>query len=603
MSEFDWSNEAHWKRIKIVDLACGSGTLLAACLAEMRRRARKTQASSDRISRLHRIAVEQVLKGFDINPVSLQLAAAQLSIGNAEVRFNRMGLHRMPYGQNQSNLTVNAGTLELLDQSEIVPKQLLRLEHSIESEQVWKTSDKNLDARIASAVEEASDASIVIMNPPFTNREKMGEKFSREEQNALRDRIDVLQDTLETEHPSTKQITDKNTVRPLFTALAGFCLQSNGIFASVVPTVALCAPSGLKERRFLASKYHIHTVVTCHKPRQLNMSQGSNINESLIIARKCDEARKQDTRFVSLDRFPMNEDEATELCDRLRLGNRIEESWGRVSTWPASRMEAGDWSPGIWRDPELAKASWDFFQGGSLIPLASIESVRVHATGQVLRGSFQKSDEHIIGSFPIVRSKGSDGQESLHTRPDEFWISKKDDPIQHRTKLLQKAGHLLITAGQDPSTARVCAVAGDRFVGNGWMPVTGLSLEESQALAVFLNSTVGRLLIMRSRGRKLHFPTYSGADLSNVVVPNVRDDDYARGILVACYKDTHTIQVPQFREGECKVRAHWDQAVSEVSSWDSGYLSDLREKLHREPCVSGLGYGQCRIAIDEEYTD
>ena len=122
VEDFDWTSEKDWKQLKIVDLACGSGTLLAASLAEMRRRARDANANRELVNRLHRIGVEQVLKGFDINPISLQLAAAQLSIGNAEIRFGRMGLHRMPYGPNPSTGRISAGSLEFLAQQEILPK-------------------------------------------------------------------------------------------------------------------------------------------------------------------------------------------------------------------------------------------------------------------------------------------------------------------------------------------------------------------------------------------------------------------------------------------------------------------------------------------------
>ena len=57
----------------------------------------------------------------DINPVSLQLAASQLTAGNHRVNYRRMGLHQMPYGPGKDNPgRVSVGTLELLGQSAIV---------------------------------------------------------------------------------------------------------------------------------------------------------------------------------------------------------------------------------------------------------------------------------------------------------------------------------------------------------------------------------------------------------------------------------------------------------------------------------------------------
>ena len=52
------------------------------------------------------------------------------------------------------------------------------------------------------------------------------------------------------------------------------------------------------------------------------------------------------------------------------------------------------------------------------------------------------------------------------------------------------------------------------------------------------------------------------------------------------------MEVPQFRDGECEVRRLWDEAVAEAMGWDATELAHLRELLHQEPHVRGLGYGQ-----------
>ncbi len=170
-------------------------------------------------------------------------------------------------------------------------------------------------------------------------------------------------------------------------------------------------------------------------------------------------------------------------------------------------------------------------------------------------------------------------------------MSERDiDP--KTASMLKKAGYLLITAGQDNSTARVTATASDKqFVGNGWMPITGLSSETAKALAVFINSTAGRLQLMRNPGRNITFPTYSAAEARNLKVPDIKD---ARVIctLADCWERTKGIEVPQFRDGECEVRRLWDEAVAEAMHWDPDELSRLRHLLHREPHVRGLGYNQ-----------
>ena len=213
----DWSDPEVWKAHKTIDLACGSGTLLAAMLTDMKRRAREQGAGETEIADLQKLAVEETIKGLDINPVSLQLAAAQLTAGNQEVRYRQMGLHLMPYGPQTDNPgQVSAGTLELLGQKAIVSRdgELGLTDAKIVSQSIWNQRD---DAELEDAVDAVKDAQIIIMNPPFTSRRKMGEKFPKATQQALRSRVDDLERTLVSADPGLMEFSDKNSIRPLFT--------------------------------------------------------------------------------------------------------------------------------------------------------------------------------------------------------------------------------------------------------------------------------------------------------------------------------------------------------------------------------------------------
>ena len=80
-------------------------------------------------------------------------------------------------------------------------------------------------------------------------------------------------------------------------------------------------------------------------------------------------------------------------------------------------MEAGDWTPAIWRSPELAKAAATFANHPDLQAINEVPGLSVHATGQVLRGSFECAVHGIPGSFPILKSKGADGQTRIQSPP------------------------------------------------------------------------------------------------------------------------------------------------------------------------------------------
>ena len=337
----DWSAPPLWEDYKIVDLACGSGTLLAAMLTDMKRRASEKGASAPQIASLQKLAVEKTVKGLDMNPVSLQLAAAQLTAGNQDIRYRQKGLYLMPYGPQTDNpALVSVGTLELLGQKAIVPRnsEPALTDEPVASQTVWSTDDAELE----DAVDAAKNARVVIMNSPFTNRTKMGEKLPKVIQQSLRPRVDDMERALVHSDEALEDFVEKNVLEPLYTALADKCLQeTSGVLTMVNPTVALCAPSAPEKRRILAQRYHIHTVLTCHQPGQTNMSQNTSINESIIVAKRHD-GPIQPTRFINLDKFPLDDTEFADLHDCLAHCPQgpIPNGCGEASEWPQTESKS-----------------------------------------------------------------------------------------------------------------------------------------------------------------------------------------------------------------------------------------------------------------------
>ena len=601
--DVDWSDPQVWRDHKTVDLACGSGTLLAAMLTEMKRRAQEQGADELEIAQLQKLAVEETVKGLDINPMSLQLAASQLTAGNQDIQYRRMGLHLMPYGPSPDGpARVSVGTLELLSQKAIVPRdnELGLADDKIGSQIVW---DQHDGAELENAVDAAKDARIVIMNPPFTNRSKMGEKFPKTTQQMLRSRVDGMEQMLVRNDKDMDDFVDKNSVRPLFVALADRCLrEADGILTMVTPTVALCAPSGLNERRILAERYHIHTVLTGRWPREFSLSQNVEIDESIIVAtrRKGGEAP---TRFINIDRLPADAEETNEMFKALaqRQTEMTPGGWGEVSYWPAERMEAGDWTAAIWRSPALAEAAWSFKRSEGLIALHR-QGIFPKKTGASIPAKALEQDTGIIGKgtkIHVLASKGAEGQQTIEARPDSLWDISKGGPKRHE----ENEGHLLLTFGQRSGTGRLNAVASnEKYIGVGWMPVPEVTAEESKAVSVFMNSTAGRIQLMANVGKMISFPTYNPSAYSDIKVPDIKDDRI-RQTLADCWERTKDMTVPQFRDGECEVRRLWDEVVAEAMGWDAEELARLRGLLNKEPHVRGLGYNQYGDAVDIEPAD
>ena len=600
----DWSDPEVWRAHKTVDLACGSGTLLAAMLSDMKRRATERGADTEILTSLQKIAVEDTIKGLDINPVSLQLAASQLTAGNQRVSYRRMGLYLMPYGPDRhAPDRVYAGTLELLGQRAVVrrPNELDLGDDAIGSQATWETTD---DAELEDAVDAVKDARIIIMNPPFTSRSKMGEKFPAETQTALRDRADLMEQELTQADSGLVEFADKNSIEPLFVGLADHCVErSDGTLTIINPTIALTAPSSQRKRLALARRFHIHTVLTSHQPRNINLSQHTSINESIVVMRR-HAGDKPPTRFINLDRMPVDDGEVANFhrclldCEEGLIAN----GWGEISYWPAERIEAGDWTPAIWRSPELAKAAIQYASHPNLLAIKDLPEYIVRQSGRRVSENMERASQFDAGSTPILYGKGADAQTTIEGQPDEFWIAQKGRESQTEHYLEWKS-HLLITEGQRNNTARLTAVAAnEKYIGGGWHPVTGMSPEVAKATAVFINSTLGRLQVMRNAGRTIEFPIYRPAGINNVRIPDIKDERI-RGILADCWERTKDMVVPQFRDGECEVRRLWDEAVAEAMGWDAAELTLLRLLLHQEPHVRGLGYGQYADEVEVEPAD
>ena len=586
----DWTDHNTWDAHRSVDLACGSGTLIAALLADMKRRAKEQGASTTQLAKLQRHGVESVIAGLDINPVSLQLAAAQLTAGNQDVIYKKMRLHKMSYGPVPG--MAKAGSLELLAQPSIVPQNRLDLgDEQLKDTQLQMADDEPVLEDVVDAVK---GVRIVIMNPPFTNRAKMGEKFRDEDKKALRMRVDSLEARLVAVDQELEDFLNNNSLEPLFTALAERSVDTNkGVLAMISPTIGLTATSAQQKRKLLASRFHVHTLVTSHQPGQVNFVQNSMSNESLIILRRCAGA-KPPTRIINLDRMPLDEGEAAALhCALLTTikPGLLPDGWGEVSEWPARRVEAGDWSAVVFRSPVLAEAAVEIVQKDGLRSIKTQELI----PSAVLKGGaqmrpLQEATSDTPDSFPVLYSTSADRQQTICAVPDKYMVTANG--VAAAQNLMRHAGHLLVTSGQNISTARLTAVAGDTpYLGLSWMPVPRLTPPQARALSVFMNSTAGRIQLLGNPGRSLGFPNYNPGAYEDIAVPDIHDA-YTIAALATCYDNTRNMEVPQYRDGECEVRRLWDHAVAKALGWDQQWLDDLRQQLHNEPHVRGLGRDQ-----------
>lgn len=378
-------------------------------------------------------------------------------------------------------------------------------------------------------------------------------------------------------------------------------MKKKGILSAIHPTIALTNISGLNERKVLARRYHIHTLLTCHQPRQVNLSQNSSFYESMIIAQ-----RYQDncppTRIISLDRMPIDGQEVNELHHHL-IKNKIgtlPNGWGEVSEWQAEQIKKGDWSAVAFRSPILANAALEIENDVNLLSFSKQKiSPRKLTIG---KKNYTKCSANTSGSFPVIYLTGEEAQTRIKGEPDQYFVEKNSLQIQNslnidegnrkNSKLMQNAAHLLVAFVQNTTSARLTAVANEiKYVGYGWMPVHGLSLDQAKSLAVFMNSTAGRLQLLRIPGQTINWPKYNPGAYEDIRIPDL-ENEHRISLLATCWDATQHMIVPQYRDGECKVRRMWDEAVAEALGWNLKKLTEWRKLLHMEPHVRGLGRNQ-----------
>ena len=606
LDEDDWSAKETWDRALVFDPTCGSGTLLTAFLSAAKAKAREHGAAPEKVQELHRYGVEQMLMGLDVNPVSLQLAGAQMTLGDPAVRYGRMNLVKLEYGYLKEEERASAGSLELLTDSRIVGTLSGRGQQSLALDYEATGRAQNLSImagepfeheELSDVVEKLMGRRVALMNPPFVRRDKLGEKFETDEQKAVRARIDGAQVLLESTNPEMKNITDKNTARPLWVALGLKTIHhEEGVLGMVIPTVGLLAPSGLHERQILARHLHIRWVVTSHEIGNLHMSQtgSTGINESLVIGTRKARDGEEPTKFISLDRQPTNRHEAEEVVEAIARGNPI--PWGHERLVSRERMRAGDWSAAGWRSPKLDDAAEQIRRWSELKPMKEVGGVSMHAPGH---GSLVQPSGTEQGEIWIIGSKSEESQTRIEGGVDSHFVIKDGRKKRGNERQAYVArcadawrkhrGHLLISAGQNTQSARIAAVAVEQAeLGTTWKPVQGVSIEVAKAWAVWLNSTPGRILTACERGGvSLGYPTYRPKGLLNIPVPDPRNEKVITTLAQEWQRSRDEV-VPPYKDGYGEIRRQWDKMVEQaMAEAEEGDVQQWGEMLGREPWVCG----------------
>ena len=570
----DWGDPEAISRLRIVDPACGTGTLLMAAAERIRNLAPQLTADETVAAAL----IEQVLSGYDVNLTATHMAATTLGLLSPTTRFQKIKIGRAFLGVDELGKAY-LGSLEFLDRQPWLlpwPKAVQAVSHIDTGEQIT----------------EMEPADLVIMNPPFTRDSLRHDQFTREEELAIKAR--------EKELFANEPVHLSGNSSP-FLVLADFISKSDsGTIGAVLPLVTATNASSLGIRKYLADRYHIETLVTSHDPDRIYFSENTSIGEMLLICRRwpSDRGPKPPTRVVNLAVNPASPSAAISAAHTIRNGNVAAQGIGVVQEWPAEKIAGGDWGAVQFLSPYLC-AMFAALKNEELFPTVQLGRIsKIGPAGQRIRDAFTKSKLPDAQGTIGLWQHDTERIQTMATTWDTH-ISAKPSKIHLADSYWKQRSKFLLPNRFRLNTVRTSAVRLDApTIGSAWTPCRLLAGESKvetleKAICVYLNSSIGILALLGDRSNtRPAYPRFSLDDLRKLVVPDfIAVGSYAADALAKTF-DAHAEEVllPLPQMNECHVRRLLDDAIIAVLDLDEELIVAIRQSLASEPSITAKRY-------------
>ena len=570
----DWQDPEAIARLRVTDPACGTGTLLMAAAERIRDLAPKGQDEAPVSTSL----IEEVLCGYDVNLTATHMAATTLGLLSPTTYFRQMKIGRAFLGVDEQGAAY-LGSLEFLD------RQAYLLS--------WPQAAQAV-SQIDSGEEivQAEPADLVIMNPPYTRNSLRHDQFTPAEESKLKAREKVL-------FANTPVHLSGNSGG--FLILADKINKETGTLASVLPSVIATNASSLAIRKYLASRYHIETIVTSHDPDRIYFSENTSIGEMLLICRRWPaDTAKPATRVVNLATNPATPATALSVAYAVTDDTVVSQGYGTVQEWPAEKIADGDWGAVQFLSPYLC-AKFADIKSQELFPSIPLGKIAdVGPAGRRTQDAFIKSKMPDEEGRIALWQHDTKRTQTMSAKADTYIIAKPRKEHLAESYWSQRSSFLLPTRLFLPTTRMVAVRLRSPGLGSAWVPCRPTETEPKldveileKAFCVYLNSSIGILALLGDRSnKKPTYPNISIDDMRKLFVPDFaaigRD---AAPVLAAVY-DAHAedtlLPLPQM--DDCPVRRALDEAVITTLGLDREMVATIRRSLAIEPSVTGRRY-------------
>ena len=528
----DWNDAGAVSRLRIADLACGTGMLLQAAYQAVRMRHRHCGRDD---ADLHPAMMEKVLFAADIMPAATHLTASTLSGAHPTVTFAGTRIVTMPYGEQpeETGRPLSIGSLDLLAGG--TAHAVLGTGPSGAQIDVFGTGRKQV--RGTGEAAEAADphsvefahgsGDLLIMNPPFTrptNHESAtvpvpsfaGFDTSQAEQRAMSGELAKLRKGLDSPAGAGNA-----GLASYFVDLAHVKTKPGGVMALVLPTSFVQGGSWAAARTLVEHHYEDVVVVSIATSGKTDraFSADTGMAEALVVGtRKRDpDSPSGNTLFVNLLRRPRSLAEggavASAVCDlptdrrsgRFRLGDLAE-----VGTFIRAPLAEGGCA-GL-REPALADAMLTLQKGVLTLPrTADRPAVPVTRLGELgRRGKLHRdiSGKHPDGTprgpfdifvardmplYPVLWSHDAETERTMVVSPRQEGVVREG--LEEQAAVIWQATatrlHFTLDFQINSQSLTACLTPAKCIGGTAWPNFVAATEEWEKPLTLWANSTLG----------------------------------------------------------------------------------------------------------------
>jgi hypothetical protein len=596
----NWEDPAAVGRLRLADLACGTGTLLMAAVQAIVDNYMRTATPPQPAHRkqLLKDLLEEGIYGLDVLQSAVHLTASTLALPIPEVMARGMRLYTMPLGFMRENgrEVPRFGSLDLLSDAPVAPNL------SLFPELGGQTAERATDPKRQPEQLRLPPLDLVCMNPPFTRTcgdNLLFGSLPKPERTRMQKAFQEWCKRNGVEASITAGLGAP------FIAAADRCLKPDGRLAFVLPKTLLSGPAWQKSRELLRRNYTLEYLIVSHDPTRWHFSENTDLSETLFVA--CKASDGGGTLCLNLWRNPDNPIDALLLAEEARklapAGDTLQTfdlwlgdtKWGEALYLPNARFKSlPNWMlPCAYAQREMTDAlltlQAEHKYDGVKVPLTPLQELGtlgpdrrgVHSAFQVLQPNSTPTQ------YPAFWGHDAESVATLQQSPN-CYLSPKSKAAQ---RLWSQAGDILLAERMWLNTQRLVAVCVNQPVlSNVWWPFTRnqeLTNRHAKSLVLWLNCSLGLLLSLgnrqETRGAWVSFKKQS---LYELPVLDVRALSPAVLQQMAQAFDALSGQplLPLPQMAADPVRAKIDAAVARALGLPD--LTPLREQLAREPVIS-----------------